>query len=429
MWTTLWKEYHNLTIALIIVGLLTIILIFIAWFTPWSERQVETRSTEPLTLGTPAFLTAVESITGSPMLPLPPEGITILNNGDEFIPDLLKEIRSAQHSITITNYIFKDGELINSMLDAVIERAESGVEVRILMDGKGSLARPRKKLDELEKAGGKVETFRPVWSWRTILRGNKRTHVRATVIDGRIGYTGGAALEDGWLGDGLTKGKWRDIMFKVDGLAARSLQNLFNNLWRETSGEILSGADFYPEDITEIHASLPCKDNCYTSLLHAPTPDLEKSLSQLLWLSAEGATDHIYLETPYLLPDKNMLKALMTKAKSGVDVEIIVPGPYIDSKIVQAASRSYYNEALSAGIRIYEYEPAHIHSKIFTADGQWSLVGSANLDNRSSTLNIENVLAVESATFADDLEEQFLIDKTHTTEIKPGSFQTNFLTL
>jgi cardiolipin synthase len=412
--------------ALIIIGILAVILTLVAWFTPWSEPRVETTSTTPLALGTPAFFTAIESITNSPMLPLSSDGIKILNNGDQFIPDLLKEVGGAQHSITITNYIFKKGDLLNPIIRAMTERAKAGVEVRVLMDGKGSLFKPKEEIEDLKKAGGKVTIFRPIFDWRSIMRGNKRTHVRAIVIDGKVAYTGGAALEDGWLGNGLTPDIWRDEMFKFNGLGARSIQNIFNDLWRQTTGEILSGESFYPENNETV--TLPCTDKCFTTLFHAPTPDLDKNLSQLLWLSTSGATDHIYMETPYLLPDKNMLQALTAKAKSGVNVEIIVPGPYIDSKIVQAASRSYYEEVLNAGIHIYEYQPAHIHSKIFTADEHWSVVGSANLDNRSETLNLEDLIAVEDKDFAQGLEQQFLLDKSHATEIKPGSYQTNKFT-
>ncbi len=428
MWAKFWENHDKMTTALIIIGILAIVLTLVAWFTPWSENQVETTSTTPLKLGTPAFFAAVESITNSPMLPLSSEGVKILNNGDELVPDLTKEIKNAKHSITITNYIFKKGDLLDPLLEAMTERAKAGVQVRVLMDGNGSMKSPKDKLKALEDAGGKVAVFRPLFSWRTILRGNKRTHVRAIAIDGKVAYTGGTALDDGWLGNGLTPEKWRDMMFKFTGLGAKGIQNIFNNLWRQTTGEILSGEDFYPREVTETKVTLPCRDKCFTTLFHAPTPDLEKNLSQLFWLSTSGAQKHIYIETPYLLPDNNMLDALSAKARSGVEVEIIVPGPYIDSKIVQAASRSYYEDALRAGIHIYEYQPAHIHSKIFTADGEWSLVGSANLDNRSETLNVEDLVAVQDKDFAQGLEKQFLLDKSRTTEITSDSYQTNKFT-
>ncbi|MDB5194637.1 MAG: cls [Parcubacteria group bacterium] len=422
------KDHPMLITTLIIIGVLAITLTVIVYFTSWSDVNVETRSSVPLAIGTSKFRTAVASVAGSPMLPLPPDGIAVLNNGDEFLPDFLGEIKSARQSITVTDYIWKDGKMLGDILDALTERARAGVEVRILMDGKGSIGNPEDRINALKKAGGKVEIFRSLWNLRTILRGNKRSHVRAMVIDGKVGYIGGMAFDDGWLGDGTKPEEWRDVMFKMGGLGAQSIQDMFNSLWRQTNGEILSGAAFYPESAPATTATLPCTGSCFVPLFHSPTPDLEKNLSQLLWLSASGARDHIYMETPYLLPDDNMLKALEEKARSGVDVEIVVPGPYVDSRIVQAASRSFYNQLLDAGIRIYEYQPAHLHSKILTADGTWSIIGSANLDNRSSTLNIEGVMAVEDTRLAQDLETQFALDKSRSVEIKKGSYQTNIVT-
>lgn len=419
------NQYSKMAFILTGIGILSVVLVIITYFTSWSELEVDTHTTVPLTLGTPEFITAVESITG-PMLPLSQEGVAVLSNGDEFVPDFLHEIEGAEHSVTITNYIFKEGILLNSIIDALIARAKEGVEVRVLMDGKGSIGNPSEKFEELKKAGGKVEVFRPLWTLRTILRGNKRTHMRAMVIDGRTGYIGGLAFNDEWLGNASKATEWRDLMFKVHGYGAKSTQDMFNTLWRQTTGEILTGEDFYPSNLEA--TSIPCRESCFAPLFHAPTPDLEKNLAQLMWLSVSSAKDHIYMQTPYLLPDPDLLKILKQKVQEGVRVEIIVPGPYIDSKIVQAASRSYYNEMLDAGIRIYEFQPAHFHSKIFTADGHWSIIGSANLDNRSATLNIENIFVVEDADLALELEKQFELDRSRSTEIKEGSFQTNSFT-
>jgi cardiolipin synthase len=362
------------------------------------------------------------------MIPLSPnDKIEILNNGDEFLSDFLNEINNAQKSVTITNYIFKKGKMMNSIFDALTLKAKEGVNVRVLLDGKGALDRPKDKVKALQDAGGKVETFRPI-NLRNIIRIHKRNHVRAMAIDGKIAYTGGLPFSDEWLGDG-TGGKkyWRDIMFKVNGMPARSIQNMFNTLWRQTTGEILAGEDYYPTLPPTIISDEDCAKSCFTSLFHAPSPDLEKDLSQLIWLSIVGSKEHIYMETPYLLPDKNIFNALKEKARQGVDVRILVPGPYIDSKIVQIASKSYYSEALDSGIKIYEYQSAGFHSKVFTADGHWSIIGSPNLDNRSSTLNVEGILLIEDETFAKNLENEIAKDLEHTKEITKENFKERWV--
>lgn len=410
------KKSPKMITALIIIGILSIVLTLFVWFTPWSENGVDATSSVPVELGTREFYTAIKGITHSVSFPIEKgEEIKILNNGDEFAPDFLNEIKKAKHSVTIANYIWRKGEFTNSIFDAAIEKAKEGVEVRILMDASGSTKAPKDKIDQLEKAGGRVGKFRPI-GLRTITRANKRSHMRAFVIDGKVGYIGGVAFDDEWLGDGTQPKEWRDIIFKVKGQGARSIQNMFSDLWRQTSGEVLAGEDFYPT-LPAFSASDNCDTSCIIPLFHAPSPDVEKNLSDFLWLSIMGAKDHVYLETPYLLPNDDILKALKQKVKDGVRVEILVPGPHVDSRVVQVASRSYYTEMLDAGIHLYEYQPAHLHSKVITIDGHWSIVGSANLDNRSSTLNVEGIIGVEDKALAQGIETQFELDKSRSIEV------------
>lgn len=423
-----YKDNVKMVLALIIIGAITVILVILVNFTGFSEKQVDTITAEHINLDTSEFYGTVESITGSNMIPLSStDKIEILNNGDEFLPDFISEINKAKKSVTITNYIFKEGQMMNSIFDALTTKAKEGVQVRVLMDGKGAIDRPKDKIKSLVDAGGKVETFRPL-NLRGITRINKRTHVRAMAIDGKIAYTGGLPFSDEWLGDG-TGGKkhWRDIMFKVNGMPARSIQNMFNTMWRQTTGEILAGEDYYPTLPPKVISDDDCARSCFTSLFHAPSPDLEKDLSQLIWLSIMGSKDHVYMETPYLLPDKNIFNALKDKAKQGVDVKILVPGPFIDSKIVQIASKSYYTEALEAGIKIYEYQSAGFHSKIFTTDGHWSIVGSPNLDNRSSTLNVEGVLLIEDEALAKNIEKEIAKDLGRSKEVTKENFKERWI--
>ncbi|MES2214029.1 MAG: phospholipase D-like domain-containing protein [Patescibacteria group bacterium] len=420
------RSSPKMVLTLIIIGILAILLTVFVWFTPWSENGVRTHSNTAISLGTREFYTAVESVTHGVITPIPEaENIEVLNNGDEFVPDLMKEIKGAKHSITLANYIWKEGTLTDGLLDALITKAEEGIEVRVLMDAKGSLKAPKDKIEKLEKAGGKVASFRPL-GIRTITRLNKRTHLRAIVVDGQIGYTGGVAFDDEWLGDGTKPEEWRDVMFKMHGYGARAVQNMFADLFRQTTGEVLSGSNFYPP-LPSIVVSDDCLGSCFIPLLHAPSPDVEKNLSDLLWLSIMGAKDHILLETPYLLPNSDIMEALKQKASEGVRVDILVPGPYVDSRIVQMASRSYYTEILEAGIHLHEYQPAHMHSKVFSADGHWSIIGSANLDNRSSTLNIEGVFGIESKTLAQDIEKEFALDRSRSVEVTKDNLTLGIL--
>jgi cardiolipin synthase len=444
-------KYPKKVWFLMVVGAGALVLLVATLFTNFTEKQPDLSSTVALSLGSPDFAAAVESITHSRRLPVEGE-IELFNDGTAFMNDLLGEIRAAEHSVTLTNYIFRDGTMTGSTFDAMTERARNGVEVRLLLDWKGSSDAPEDKLEALEQAGGKVETFRP-FGFRYLTRIHRRTHVRAIVIDGEVGYTGGLAFDDEWFGDGVGPNRWRDLMFKYRGELARSTQDHFNALWRQTNGEILSGPGFLPTVSTSTDTSAvdathgggtevttttaaaatrtdtvsgaPAGGSWFVGLFHNPVPDLSTDLQDLIWLSIRGASSHVLIATPYMTPDSDIREAIMDAARRGVRVEIVMPGPYTDAKPIQAATRAYYDELLEAGVRIFEYQPGRFHEKTITADGHWSIVGSANMDNRSATLNVENVFAIEDRRLAAALEAELELAKQRTVEITLENWHPN----
>ena len=439
------------------VGAVTIVLVLAHLFTSFTERDPALSSTTPLELGTPDFAAAMESITRSPRQEVEGE-IAIFNDGTAFLDDLLSEIGRAQRSVTITNYIFEEGRMTGAILDALTEAAARGVEVRLLRDGNGSKHAPEDKLNALVAAGGQATAFRP-FGIRSFLRFHRRSHVRAIVVDGEIGYTGGLAFDDQWLGSGSEPEQWRDVMFKFGGSLARATQDQFNALWRQTDGEILSGPDFFPTagapldvpsgDSAGAHHGAPARElssadttaelaapgaltevdgppsSWFVGLFHSPMPDLSSDLYDMMWLSIAAARDRILVATPYMVPVDDILDALMDAARRGVRVEVLMPGPYTDAKPIQAATRARYDDLLAAGIRIYEYQPGHFHEKTLTVDGRWSMIGSANMDNRSATLNVENVFGVEDPALAAALEQEFELAEAKSIEITAESWDPN----
>lgn len=408
---------------LVILGAATLVFTLAALFTSFSERTLTVSSSAPIAVGSVEFRRAVEGVAGSAR---PVEGeIEMFNDGSAFLEDLLNEIKGAKHSVTITNYIFHEGTMTDEVFDALRAAAERGVLVRLLLDDHGANSAPEDKIDAIEAAGGKVARFRPV-SLRTLTRIHRRTHVRAIVIDGLTGYTGGLAFNDEWLGDGTSEKEWRDLMFKYDGAMARATQDQFNGLWRQTEGEILAGEDFYPSlPVGQASSTSGKQDSYFISLLHAPAPDISADLLDLVWLTLSGAQDHILLATSYLAPPPAIMDALKAAAARGVKVELLVPGPYTDTALVQSAGRTYYEDLLKAGVKIYEYQPGRFHSKFLTVDGEWSLIGSANMDNRSATLNVENIFGIEDKAFAQTLEGEFAWGKEHSEEKTLANFHPN----
>jgi len=407
-------------IGLASFALLTLLFIVMSLFTSLTEPSLNVSSTSRAKLGTLDFRTTVESLTGSTALSHN-DSIEMFTDGSLFLEDLLEEIVSSTQSVTITNYIFTEGEMTNRTFDALIARAKEGVAIRLLLDAHGASKAPEDKLLELEKSGGKVARFRPV-NFRTLTRIHRRTHVRAIVIDGKSGYTGGMAFQDEWLGDGVGEKEWRDAMFKYRGPLARATQNHFNALWRQTDGEILSGPKFYPRsEVSETGSP----DLYFISLFHAPAPDVSADLLDLIWLTITGAEERILLSTPYLTPPEEILKALREAVKRGVVVEVLVPGPHTDTRLIQSATRSYYQDLLEAGVKIYEYQAGRFHEKFLVADSHWSLIGSANMDNRSASLNVENVFGIEDRDLAEKLEKEFATNKLLSLERTTENFQPN----
>ena len=292
-------------------------------------------------------------------------------------------------------------------MQALIQKAQEGVQVRVLLDG---LSNANKDfLGKLTAAGGQIAYFRPI-VWWDLYRITSRNHVRDVVIDGKVSYLGGIAVSDLWLGDATTPDEWHDYMYKLDAPMTKRLESTFYHFWSETTGEIVqtTPVQIVPPENSSTH---------FVSLFSVPSPDMSSSMEQFVWLSIEAAHKSIHIEDPYILPSGAILKALKDKAKEGVDVSIILPSSKTDAPYTRWASMYYYGDLLSAGIHIYEYQPSRIHAKVMTMDGIWSIVGSANLDNRSSRINLELILGIDDARFAEDLEGKFRTDLTNSREI------------
>ncbi len=411
----MWNNYTKWQWFLMSVGVLCVFYITINLFTSVGNkipppRVTSTVSFEHMDEFEEALAASVNSTIeeGSP--------ITILTNGAEFLPDLLREIQNAQKSINITDYIWDDGEFGNTLFQALIEKAHSGVAVRILLDGVGGRHASEKYIEELNQAGGQVVYFRPV-RWWNVTRINGRTHMRDFVIDGEVAYMGGIAISDDWLGNATSSTSWHDFMFKMDGQMARNAQEIFANIWSQTTGEILVGSLFFPVIQEQNKLQPSAQTTHFIPLLSTPMLDMSANMEHFIWLSLSAAEKSIYIENPYILPNRSILEMLKNKARDGVDVELIVPGEKTDAKHVRWASRSYYGELLDAGVRIFEYQPSRIHAKTITIDTRWSIIGSANLDNRSSQLNLEAIVGTDDVSLAHDLETKFTEDTERSKEI------------
>jgi cardiolipin synthase len=395
-------------------GVLAIATAVVSLFFALGRRPPAVSATETPAVDSPAFLSAAAGLVNS----TPDRGGTarLLNNGDEIFPVLLADIRAAQRTVNWLAYIWEPGKCSDQVFAALTERARAGVEVRVLLDGLGGMLCPKEGREELKHAGGKIGVFRPL-TWGKLTRFYKRNHRRAIVMDGKVGYTGGVAVGDKWLGNARTPEEWRDSMVRTTGSLARDLQSHFAEDWAAVTGEILAGEAFYPGDGGEAPEAEPRPPIQHTAVASSPGSE-QHPMRYFFLLSFLAARRRLYVASPYFVPDEHTRHAVARLAKEGVDVRILLPNDHTDAKPIRLASHSYYDELLSSGVRIWEYQPTMMHSKLVVVDSCWSVVGSANMDIRSKELNEENALGILDAGLAAAIEKSFLADLERSREIK-----------
>ena len=385
--------------TVIILGVIALVGVIGALFLPdWKQPDYQLGTDAEV--GTEAFVEAAAALLNNPVY----RGgeVTLLQNGDAFYPAMLEAIRSATDNITFEVYIFEPDEIGRQFMDALIDRVRAGVEVRLLVDWFGSLKLRQRHRDELTRAGAQVQVFRP-FSLRNLVRIYRRTHRRAIVIDGRVAFTGGAAISHKWAGDVRNPHEWRDSMTRITGPLVGGIQSAFAVNWVYCTGEVLTASRFLPP-------LAPGTGPRSVSVVSSPS-DAAQPIRVLFWLSFAHARRRLWICNSYFIPDPRLRKAVVDRARQGVDVRILVPGNHTDAIPVQFAGRSYYEELLAAGVRIFEFLPAMMHAKTVVVDDAWSVIGSANLDERSMELNEENIVGIADGPFAqavaDGLERDF----------------------
>jgi cardiolipin synthase len=324
-----------------------------------------------------------------------------LVNGREIFPAMLEAINAAKRSITFEMYIFAEGEVGEAFTAAFEARARAGVKIHFLYDAVGSEKIDRKYLERLKSAGVEIAAYNP-FRWYTLASMNNRTHRKLMVVDGRVGFTGGAGIQDQWAGDAEDPEHWRDTHFRVEGPAAAQMQAAFMENWIETTGRVLHGEDYFPR-------IEPAGRQLAQVVVSSPGGGGE-SMQLLYLLSIASAKKSILLANAYFVPDNVEIETLAAAAKRGVKVQVIVPGPIIDNKFVRRASRAGWGDLLRAGVEIHEYEPTMFHVKSLVVDDLWVTVGSTNFDTRSFSTNDEANLNVLDVGFAAEQRRIFEAD-------------------
>jgi cardiolipin synthase len=332
--------------------------------------------------------------------------VTTLVNGNQIFPAMLGAIRSAKRSINFETYVFWNGQIAREFTDALAERARAGVKVHAIFDAQGTNKMGLENLGRLREAGVDVVKYHSIF-WLDVRRYNNRSHRKLLIIDGKTAFVGGVGIADEWTGNADSPKHWRDNHYKVTGPVVAQLQAAFMSNWLKTRGDVLHGPDYFPP--------LETTGSYLAQAIRSGARNENLDLMYLLAIASAQRT--LRIENAYFLPDDLIRKELIAAVKRGVKIEIIVPGKYIDQKLVRAASRRHWPDLLGAGIKIYEYQPTMVHVKLMIVDDTFVSVGSGNFDNRSIRLNDEANLDVLDRDFAAKQAHLFEADKRQAREV------------
>ncbi len=361
--------------------------------------------------------------------------VEIFTDGEEKFEDLRRELRRAEHFIHIQYYIIKNDELFDSIVPILLDRVKHGVEVRILYDGMGGRFMPKRRWKELEQAGIRVGCFFPPFLGRLNLRVNYRNHRKIVVIDGQTGYVGGFNIGREYLGKDPKFGYWRDTHLKIQGDAVISLQIRFALDWNYAVREnLFKDGRYFMDRVRAARnmSSLPVmldkleRDALGIQIITSGPDSQTRQIRDNYLELFHKARHHIYIQTPYFVPDDAVLTALKIAAQSGVDVRLMIPCKP-DHPFVYWATYSYTGELVDAGARCYTYEDGFLHAKGVMVDSRVNCYGTANMDIRSFELNFEVNAIIYDEDTTERLEEAFLEDLTRCREVTREVYEARSL--
>lgn len=332
------------------------------------------------------------------------DGTLLFTEGDELYAAMLASIRGARDSVRMECYIFAADEIGWQFTQALVERAAAGIDVRLHLDAAGALGSSSRVMEGyLRERGVSLKRFHR-WSWRHPLRYNRRNHRKLLIVDDRVAYVGGFNIHRQSSRRLYGETRWRDTHAAISGALVEDAARLFAAFWR-------GNRRWMPAQ----------RSGRTTSLISNHTRACRHRIRCLYAEAFAGARERIFLTTPYFVPDLLTQQRLIRAARRGLDVRLLVPSNS-DVPVTRWAAHAFYDALMSAGVRIYEYQPRMLHAKIVGIDGDWATVGTANLDYRSLFLNYELLLAIREPGVCAELEQQFFDDLRESLPITPANW-------
>lgn len=388
------------------------------------------------------LLRAGEVASGNPLVT--ENQLKLLIDGQQTYESMFAELRQAKHHIHIETYILEDDEVGEQLAEILIDKAGSGVVVRLVFDAIGGITVDDSFYKRLREAGVQTQKFHPIDPAEDIRlwRINHRNHSKLVVVDGQTAFTGGLNISSVYStasgtssasgstsgsfsrgsqssldAESLLSGKgWRDTHIRLRGPAVAFLQKRFMTTWERVAGEKLDNLPDYFPDMDDQGSGI-------VRVLDDTGSDGEFAIYELYISVLANAQQKVWITQAYFAPNKALIEALAAAARRGVDVRVMLPG-VTDQGVVYHASRSHYGALLKAGVKIYEYQHRQLHAKTAVVDGYWATVGSANLDFRSFIHNDELNVTILDSSFAGQLEQQFQIDLKQSRAVTLEEWQS-----
>ncbi len=338
--------------------------------------------------------------------------VKLLVNGEEKFPEVMQVLQNAKHHIHLEYYIYEQDDTGTAIIELLIQKAKEGVEVRFIYDDFGSPSIKRKIEKRMRDVGVQVYPFHKVHFYLLANRINYRNHRKIIVVDGQTAFVGGINVSDKYINNKPGQLFWRDTHLRIDGPGVYYLQYLFISDWNFCCPQPLmpDQLHFVPNKVI--------KEDMYVQIAASGPDSLQASVLYSILQAIYLAKEEILITTPYFVPGDSILEGLRIAALSGLSVKLLVPG-ICDSKLMNYASKSNYNDLLQAGVEIYLYQKGFVHSKTLVTDGKLSIVGTANMDHRSFDLNFEVNAIIYNRPFASQMRKVFFDDIKEAEKIDP----------
>lgn len=341
--------------------------------------------------------------------------VEIQQDAAAFYPSLIEDMKAAQHSIHLQYYIWRGDTFTEHLKEILTAKARAGVEVRLLYDPIGSHADlTRAYIRDMQAAGVRMAPTSPLYRLHTI---SYRNHRKITVIDGTIGYTGGMNIGQEHIDGGKGFNAWRDTQLRVVGEGAAVLQAVFMVDWYNAVEENLLSGAYHPN---EAKAS---PDDTPVQILTSGPDSQWAAIRQLYSSMIVAAQRHVFVQSPFFIPDATIAEALTAAALSGVDVRLMLSARASGNKIPAWASNTYIADIVAAGVRVFLYNRGYLHAKTISIDSEICSIGSANIDIRSFSINYEINAVLYSKRLAKALEDDFVRDLADCTEFDLADYQ------